>query len=279
MSELRARLAGRLPLAFGVSGPLGTPLVSRRRTAGLVRAALSEGISLFDTAPAYGAGEAERRLGAALIQAGADAFVMTKAGLTSAGLSRRIRDFSPGAIRAGVEASADRLRRRPVDLLWLHGPAPAEITPALSACLDTLVRDGLVRHVGVATRSHVGGLLARHPFAAVMLPIHAGLDAAGRSGVAAARRAGAMVFAIEVMAPARLPASPLSGPGGLWRLARRLRAGAGQAPAGILSPQDCLNAAFALGAEMIVTSTTWPERIAANAASVRAWLESGGQAL
>ncbi|MFW5661901.1 MAG: aldo/keto reductase, partial [Oceanicaulis sp.] len=82
-----------LPLGFGVSGAHGTPLVSRNSTIAMIERSLESGVALFDTAPAYGAGEAERRLGLALREIGRDRVrISTKAGLSSAGLARRMRD-------------------------------------------------------------------------------------------------------------------------------------------------------------------------------------------
>ena len=53
-------------LGFGVSGAHGTPLVPASGTEALIHAAIEGGVRYFDTAPSYGAGECERRLGRAL---------------------------------------------------------------------------------------------------------------------------------------------------------------------------------------------------------------------
>lgn len=97
-------------LAFGVSGAHGTPLVTPQATRRLIARAFEGGVRVFDTAPAYGAGEAERRLGRALRDLPRDqVFVCTKAGIASEGVSGRLRDFSPAGIESSVRASLSRL--------------------------------------------------------------------------------------------------------------------------------------------------------------------------
>jgi diketogulonate reductase-like aldo/keto reductase len=115
---------------FGVSGAHGSPLVAARDTVRLLIEAFEGGVRVFDTAPSYGAGEAERRLGAAVSALGRErVFITTKAGLFSSGLSGRRRNFSPDAVEASVLASLDRLGVAGVDMLFLHGAGVHELTP------------------------------------------------------------------------------------------------------------------------------------------------------
>ena len=111
-------------MAFGVAGPLATRLVSSQATQDLILAAFAGGITAFDTGPAYGAGEAERRLGAALTSVPRDSvFISTKAGV----LENKTRDFSAKAISASLDRSLDRLGCDYVDALFMHGPGAAEL--------------------------------------------------------------------------------------------------------------------------------------------------------
>ena len=274
---LEDRLNGRLPLAFGVSGPLALA-GSARRTEYLIAAARASGISLFDTAPAYGAGAGERHVGAALVRDG-DAFVMTKAGLSSSGLARRHRNFSPTAIGDSVCASVDRLGR-PIDLLWLHGPSAGEVTPQLLETLEGLRAERLLGHVGLAMRVRDDALIeaAAGHVAAVMTPANAATD---REWIAGLRARGLKVFGIEVMAGARVSYGLLGGAGARWRWMKRM-AGRGDkgAAAGAPSPAEALAAAWESGgADVVVTSTTHGDRIAANARLARAMLETRARAL
>jgi aryl-alcohol dehydrogenase-like predicted oxidoreductase len=118
----------------------------------IVHAALDAGVTFFDTADVYAAGESERLLGAALRGRRDAAIVATKVGSHmgegpyNAGASRR-------HIRAGVEASLRRLGTDWIDLYQIHVPdddTPIEET--LSA-LDDLVHEGKVRYIGCSNFS------------------------------------------------------------------------------------------------------------------------------
>jgi len=120
-----------------------------------VRAALHVGINWFDTAPLYGAGQADRALAKAL---GADihrVMIATKVGARADGLSpegndgHAHSDLRPEHIVADCEASLRRLRE-PLDLLQVHWPCewgtPLEDSVA---ALQSLVDAGKIRHWGV----------------------------------------------------------------------------------------------------------------------------------
>lgn len=219
-------------LGFGVSGAHGTALVPRGDTLRLVQAAFEGGVRVFDTAPAYGAGEAEKRLGHALRALPRDeVFITTKAGLTSTGLARRIRDFSPVAIEASLIASLSRLGLEGVDGLILHGPDPAELTDALFARLDALKSAGAFRHLGVAGRgAELDAALATGRFQLLMAPVHPFIGDDARARLVAARAGGIAVMGIEAAgagpAPLRLPRTLAD----LYPLARALRSREAPAP-------------------------------------------------
>lgn len=212
-------------LGFGVSGAHGTPLVPRRTTVSLIQDAFEHGIAVFDTAPAYGAGEAETRLGLALkdLPRG-QVFVSTKAGLTSGGLSKRIRDFSPGAIEASIAASLKRLGVEGLDALFLHGAGENELTDALMTRLDTLKSAGAFARLGAAGRSgELDAALDTGRFTALMQPVHSFLDQASEARLARAHGEGVEVFAIETAGPGRPPLALPTRPADFYRLARDLR--------------------------------------------------------
>jgi D-threo-aldose 1-dehydrogenase len=104
-----------------------------------VAAAWAQGIRYFDTAPHYGLGLSEQRLGAALAAYPRDEYVVsTKVGrllepLGSVvgrdgegydvpGTHRRVWDFSRDGILRSLEASLERLGLDRVDLVYLHDP-------------------------------------------------------------------------------------------------------------------------------------------------------------
>jgi len=212
-------------LGFGVSGVHGSPLISRRETVRLIEAAYARGVRVFDTAPAYGAGEAERRLGLAAASLGAGRmFLTTKAGVFSAGLAARRRDFSPDAVEASVTASLSRLGVEGVDMLFLHGAGAHELTDALLTRLNALRQAGAFAALGAAGRgAELDAAIAEPCFDAVMAPVHPFLGPAETARLDQAAAAGKAVFAIETAGDA---AAALRAPrrvSDLYTLARAVR--------------------------------------------------------
>jgi len=121
------------PLGIGTAaiGNLYAP-VSDAEAEDTIRAALEAGITYFDTAPHYGFGLAERRLGAAL--GDARVLLSTKVGrLLEPTAERGERhafvdadpyeprfDYSADGVRRSHESSLDRLKRDRVDILLAH---------------------------------------------------------------------------------------------------------------------------------------------------------------
>jgi D-threo-aldose 1-dehydrogenase len=133
-----------------------------------LRAAWEAGVRYFDTAPHYGLGLSERRIGKFLAGVPRDSYVLsTKVGRVlepaeATGLDldngfavpnslRRVWDFSADGIRRSVESSLERLGLDRVDVLLLHDPddhweqAAGEGFPALAE----LRSQGVVGAIGV----------------------------------------------------------------------------------------------------------------------------------
>jgi aryl-alcohol dehydrogenase-like predicted oxidoreductase len=257
-------------LGFGVSGAHGTPLVPASETLALIKAAVEGGVRMFDTAPSYGAGEAERRLGVALKALDrSDLVICTKAGLTSHGLAGRRRDLSPDGVEASVRASLDRLGVEGVDILFLHGAAPHELDAALLARLRALKQAGAYKMLGAAGRGPaLGWALDAGWFETVMAPVHPFLDSAETAALDRAAQAGLPIMAIETAgdAPPRLRA-PRS-LADLYPLAKRVRSkGAGR---GRIAVPDGLK--LALGRPGVVSAfftTTRRAHLNSNLESIR----------
>lgn len=104
-----------------------------------IRRAWDLGIRYFDTAPLYGHGASERRVGQALRdRPRADVVVSTKVGrLFDPGSDRTHFDFSRDGVRRSVEGSLARLGLERIDILLIHDPddhwreAIGEAYPAL----------------------------------------------------------------------------------------------------------------------------------------------------
>ncbi|WP_158848308.1 aldo/keto reductase [Saccharothrix deserti] len=156
-------------LGFG-GGPIGNLYaeVSDSDASGALEAAWDVGVRYFDTAPHYGLGLSERRIGEFLASRPRDSFVVsTKVGRVlepwSGGgddlangfavpaSSRRRWDFSADGVRRSLESSLERLGLDRVDVVYVHDPdshweqAVSEAVPALAS----LRSEGVVGAIGV----------------------------------------------------------------------------------------------------------------------------------
>ena len=126
----------------------------------LLDAAADLGITLLDTAPAYGT--SEERLGQLLGSRRRHFVIASKAGEEFDGARSRF-DFSPEAIRASVERSLRRLRTDCLDIILLHSDGleetAARFGPAF-AMLGELKARGLVRATGFSGKTVAGGRMA-----------------------------------------------------------------------------------------------------------------------
>ncbi len=116
-----------------------------------VRRALEVGVNCFDTAPAYGLGEAEQMLGRALGKQRSEVILVSKCGITlPAGSTEAIRDCSPAAINREVDLSLSRLGTDYLDVVLLHWPESATSFEDSMLALNDLVDSGKTRFVGVS---------------------------------------------------------------------------------------------------------------------------------
>ncbi len=130
----------------------------------VVEAAWSAGIRFFDTAPQYGNGLAEQRLGAVLSSKPRDQYVLaTKVGrLLRAGAPKEsdtfpgapplnpVFDFSYDGVMRSVEESVIRMGIDRIDVLHIHDP-DEHFEEALSGAypaLDRLRKEGTIKAVG-----------------------------------------------------------------------------------------------------------------------------------
>jgi len=257
-------------LGFGVSGPHGSPMMGARTTHQMIERAFERGVRLFDTAPSYGGGDAERRLGEALKRLPRwECIISTKAGVNSSGLGKT-RDFSAESIRRSVEASLKRMGLQRLDWLLLHGPAPHEFTDDLLKTLIELKFKGDVAALGVAGRgAELDAALNTGQFTIFMAPVHAALPQQDLDRLTRIKASGSELVGIEVLAPAlrRFPV-PLTA-GATWRLARSLLGRGQAAPPTPMTPEECLYwALFEAVAHRVVTTTTKMAHLDANISAV-----------
>jgi D-threo-aldose 1-dehydrogenase len=167
-------------IGFG-GAPLGNLYTSVDDETGYaaVRAAWDGGVRYFDTAPHYGLGLSERRLGAVLREKPrADYVISTKVGrllvenpsptgsdLEPGGfavpddLTRRY-DYSRDAVRRSLDASLERLGLDRVDIVYLHDPEHH---------MDQAVHEGVAALVELREQGVIGAVGAGMNFVAPLL--------------------------------------------------------------------------------------------------------------
>lgn len=124
-------------LGFG-SAPLGNMFrtITEEEAAATVQAAWDQGIRYFDTAPVYGAGLSELRLGKALAGVNRDEFTLStkvgrlisdeqqqgeRSGPFSFGLANKVvTDYSADATMRSIENSLERLGTDRIDIVFVH---------------------------------------------------------------------------------------------------------------------------------------------------------------
>lgn len=139
----------------------------------LLRAALDEGETLFDTAALYGFGANETLVGRVLKSERRRITLCSKGGMAGVtgddGVTRRVIDGRPEAIRRNCEDSLRRLQTDVIDLYYLHRwDKKVPIEESVGA-LSRLVEQGKIRTIGL---SEVGAATIRkahavHPVTAV----------------------------------------------------------------------------------------------------------------
>jgi len=136
------------------SGWSGANVVQSLET---VRKAWDLGVTLFDTADAYGRGKSEVLVGMGLNAHKGSAVIATKVGNS---LAAPGQDFSEPYIRGALDASLTRLEMDCVDLYQLHGPKAPVMTDALFALMADLRASGKIRAWGVSIGSIEEGFRA-----------------------------------------------------------------------------------------------------------------------
>ncbi len=139
-----------------------------------IRRAADLGVTLFDTAQAYGFGASERLLAKALDGRRDEVVIATKGGLRPTEGGGVARDASPTSIRRGVEESLRELGVEAIDLYQLHWPDPVTPFDETAAALSEMVDQGKVRHVGVSNfdAAQMAAFSAALPVETLQPPYH-----------------------------------------------------------------------------------------------------------
>jgi aryl-alcohol dehydrogenase-like predicted oxidoreductase len=141
--EVSALGFGCMGLSYGYG-----PGLDRAAGLQMIRDAFERGVTLFDTAEAYGA-QNEEMVGEALAPVRDQVIIATKFGFKDGTVSQGM-DSRPERIRAVVETSLRRLRTDRIDLLYQHRIDPNVPIEEVAGAVRELIAQGKVRHFGLS---------------------------------------------------------------------------------------------------------------------------------
>jgi len=155
---------------MGMSQSYGSP-EERDETESIatIHRAIELGVTLFDTAEAYGPYENEKLLARALEGRRDRVVIATKFGFRFADGSIAGVDSRPEHVREAVEGSLRRLATDRIDLLYQHRVDPAVPIEETVGAMAELVREGKVRFLGLseAGEKTIRRAHAVHPISAL----------------------------------------------------------------------------------------------------------------
>ena len=153
---------------MGMTQSYGPP--DDEESAKTIHRALDLGVTLIDTADAYGKGGNERLIGRAIGERRREVVLATKWGLlpNASGPATDV-NARPERVRACCEASLERLGVDTIDLYYLHRVDPKVAIEDTVGAMAELVREGKVRFLGLseAGPENIRRAHATHPIAAV----------------------------------------------------------------------------------------------------------------
>lgn len=144
--EVSAMGLGCMGLSFGYG-----PATDTKQAIELIRAAVEQGVTFFDTAEVYGPYLNESLLGEALKPFRDRVVIATKFGFTFGNDNKQqILNSRPEHIRAAVEGSLSRLKTDVIDLLYQHRVDPEVPIEDVAGTVKDLIAEGKVKHFGLS---------------------------------------------------------------------------------------------------------------------------------
>ncbi len=138
--------------AMGLSSGYGIPS-DRQHAMSVLHRAVDLGVTLIDTAEAYGPYTNEELVGEALAPVRGRVQIATKFGWIIKDGKLAGLDSRPSRIREMVDASLTRLRVDAIDLLYQHRVDPAVPIEDVAGTVRDLITAGKVRHFGLSEAS------------------------------------------------------------------------------------------------------------------------------
>lgn len=133
---------------MGISYAYG-PAMDKAAAIQLIHAAFESGVTLFDTAEAYGPFSNETLLGEALAPFRDQIVIATKFGFKNGDVAQGL-DSRPENIRAVAEASLKRLKTDRIDLFYQHRVDPNVPIEDVAGTVKALIAEGKVKHFGLS---------------------------------------------------------------------------------------------------------------------------------
>jgi aryl-alcohol dehydrogenase-like predicted oxidoreductase len=145
--EVSAIGLGCMGMSFGYGPP-----ADKQEMISLLRTAVERGVTVFDTAEAYGPFTNEELVGEALAPFREQVVIATKFGFRfdPATLKQAGLDSRPEHIKAVAEASLKRLKVDAIDLFYQHRVDPDVPIEDVAGAVKDLIQQGKVKHFGLS---------------------------------------------------------------------------------------------------------------------------------
>src|ERR1051326_1081790 len=143
--EVSAIGLGCMSMSFGY-GPAG----EKQEMINVIRSAVEQGVTFFDTAEVYGPFTNEELVGEALAPFHGQVVIATKFGFDCDSGKQGGVTSQPERIKRVVEASLKRLKLETIDLLYQHRVDPNVPIEDVAGTVKELVQQGKVKHFGLS---------------------------------------------------------------------------------------------------------------------------------
>jgi aryl-alcohol dehydrogenase-like predicted oxidoreductase len=143
--EVSALGLGCMGMSFGY-GPAG----DKQEMISVIRSAIEQGVTFFDTAEVYGPFTNEELVGEALAPFRNQVVIATKFGFDCDAGKQGGLNSQPEHIRKVVDASLKRLKIQTIDLLYQHRVDPNVPIEDVAGTVKDLIRQGKVKHFGLS---------------------------------------------------------------------------------------------------------------------------------
>src|ERR1700694_980066 len=134
---------------MGMSFSYGPPK-DKQEMISLIRSAVEQGVTFFDTAEVYGPFTNEALVGEALAPFRSQVVIATKFGFDCDSGKQGGLNSRPEHIKQVVDASLKRLKVETIDLLYQHRVDPNVSIEDVAGTVKELIQQGKVKHFGLS---------------------------------------------------------------------------------------------------------------------------------